>query len=296
MPRRFPAPSKRVLLLRLPLLACAALLLGAAPAPVTQPSLQDRCDKVLADWKPRLDAEHFNYTVSPPFILAGNGTPAQIRGYRDRTVLSAAGALHTTFFKAEPTEPILILLFESEEPYRRLAKAWCGDDTVPHYGYCRADNVMLMNVATGTGTLVHELTHALIRPDFPDVPSWFNEGLASLFEQCSLANGTIAGAVNWRLPALQRAIRDGKLRPLPELMNDPRFYREDLVGLNYAQARYLMYYLQEKRLLVKYYTAFRDGVHEDPTGEHTLEKVISPQKMADFENDWKAWVLTLNFG
>jgi len=55
---------------------------------------------------------------------------------------------------------------------------------------------------------VHEMTHALIEFDFPKVPCWFNEGFASLFEQCSTAGGKIRGLVNWRLPLLQRAIGD----------------------------------------------------------------------------------------
>ena len=49
---------------------------------------------------------------------------------------------------------VLILLFETAGPYKRLAKKWFGDDDVPHYGfYRRRENVMLMNVGTGTGTL-----------------------------------------------------------------------------------------------------------------------------------------------
>ena len=36
------------------------------------------------------------------------------------------------YFDKEPDEPVLILLFESAEPYRRLAKKWFGDDEVPH--------------------------------------------------------------------------------------------------------------------------------------------------------------------
>src|SRR5258708_27075413 len=115
---------------------------------------------------------------------------------------------------------------------------------------------MFMKVGTGTGTVVHELTHALIAPDFPDVPSWFNEGLASLYEQCSLGRDTITGHENWRLPALQKAIKAETLRPLAELIEDPQFYRDDLVGLNYAEARYLMFYLQEKGQLVRYYKEF----------------------------------------
>jgi len=209
-------------------------------------------------------------------------------------VLAAAAALRRTYFKAEPSEPILILLFESADPYQRLAKKWFNDDEVPHFGFFRHDNIMLMNVGTGTGTLVHELTHAMLKPDFPRVPSWFNEGLASLYEQCSLGEG-IRGHVNWRLPALQKAIRDGKLRSLKELIEDGDFYGERLVGLNYAQARYLMMYLQEKGLLTKYYAQFRDGAKDDPSGLATLRRVTAPQSLDDFEKAWRAWVLALRF-
>ena len=150
---------------------------------------------------------------------------------------------------------------------------------------------MVMNVATGTGTLVHELTHALIEPDFPRVPSWFNEGLASLYEQCALDGDSIHGLVNWRLPALQQAIRENKLRSIEQLVGDDNFYREDLVGLNYAQARYLLFYLQEKHLLREFYRGFRDHAGNDPMGLKTLQQIISPQTLDQFERDWGEWVL-----
>jgi hypothetical protein len=273
------------------------VLLCAAPVtPTTAPTVPQKCQKVVDTWKDRFAEEGFHYVVAPPFVIAGNGTPRQIERYRDQTVLASAKALKATYFKTDPGEPVLILLFETEGPYKRLAKKWFDKENVPHYGYFRHDNIMLMNVGTGTGTLVHELTHALIKPDFPDVPSWFNEGLASLYEQCSLG-GTpaIRGLVNWRLPGLQKAIKDGTLRSLEELIDDPRFYREDLVGVNYAQARYLMLYLQDKGLLVKYYTSFRDSVANDPTGLAALKKIIAPQTLDDFESDWRKWVMALRF-
>ena len=258
--------------------------------------MTDQSAKLLDSWKQRFDQEKFNYVVAPPFVIAGNADPSRIKAYRDQTIVAAARCLQKQLFQKQPTEPILILLFESEGPYKRLAKKWFGDAEVPHYGYFRHDNIMVMNVGTGTGTLVHELTHALIKPDFPQVPSWFNEGLASLYEQCSLsADGSIKGHENWRLAGLQKAIRGEKLRSFSELIEDPKFYREDLVGVNYAQARYLMFYLQQKKLLAKYYAAFRDGAKDDPTGLTTLKKIIEPQALGDFENDWKAWVMELSF-
>jgi hypothetical protein len=282
----------------------AAMLLIGAPvsqgsSPSTNPaglSIEQKTRALLETWSARLKEEKFNSLVAPPFVIAGDGSPQQLAHYRDATVLAAARALWAQFFKVHPDEPILILLFETEEPYKRLAKAWFNDDDVPHYGlYRHHDRVMLMNVGTGTGTLVHELTHALIAPDFPKVPDWFNEGLASLYEQCSIGNQSIKGLPNWRLPALQKAIRADTLRPLSELTAETDFYNDDRVGLNYAQARYLMLWLQEKGLLQRYYTQFRDHAGDDPTGLKSLKAVIGPQSIEAFEKDWRKWVLTLQF-
>ena len=277
---------------------CALLLLTswATGRATTRPSDKADVQAELARWRPRFEKAGMRYLVAGPFILAGDGTAEQLAQYRDGTVLAAARALEATYFRTPLREPVVICLFESEEPYKRLAREWFDQTDVPHFGFYRhADRVMFMNVATGTGTLVHELTHALIAPDFPAVPSWFNEGLASLYEQCSLSGDTITGLPNWRLPALQKAIRDGTLRPLKQLIEDPDFYRQDLVGINYAEARYLMYYLQQQKMLTGYYRRFRDNVEKDPTGLNSLESAIEPQTLDAFEKQWRDWVLGLRY-
>lgn len=269
----------------------------ASPADIDK-SMERKTTALADQWKARFNEEKFNHLVAPPYVIAGNGTAAQLALYRDGTVLAATKALQTQFFTAVPDQPVLILLFENEGTYKRLAKKWLDDDDVPHFGYYRhADRTMVMNVSTGLGTLVHELTHALIAPDFPDVPDWFNEGFASLFEQSQFGPEakSIRGLINWRLPLLQKSIREGTLRPLAELMADENFREGERVGVNYAQARYLMLYLQEKGLLQKYYKAYRDGFKADPTGLETLRKLVAPQSWEAFEGQWRAWVTTLKF-
>jgi hypothetical protein len=290
-PKACTPPDSFTACMRLALIIPILFLVAAAPA--TQEALSDECSQTLAKWKDRLDEEHFTTLISPPFVLAGDGGPERLKQYRDQTILAAAKALHTTYFDAQPAEPIVIFLFESEAPYRRLAKKWFDEDNVPHFGFCRNDGVMLMNISTGGGTLVHELVHALIKPDFPSVPTWFNEGLASLYEQCDLSGGKIRGLKNWRLPALKQAIRDNKLRSLRELVADEHFYNTDLTGLNYAEARYLLMYLQQKNQLTRFYKSFRAAVRDDPTGIKTLEAQIAPKSLDEFEREWRAWVLAL---
>jgi len=274
------------------LIAMLLLLPSQSPAATSEPSLDGKCDLLLDRWRDRLAEEHFASLVAPPFVLAGDGGEAKLRAYRDQTVLAAARALHATYFDAQPNEPILILLFESEPPYRRLAKKWFDEDDVPHFGFCRSDGVMLMNISTGGGTLVHEIVHALIKPDFPTVPTWFNEGLASLYEQCNMDGDHITGLKNWRLPALKQAIRDKQLRSIEEMIRDPNFYGEHQ-GLNYAQARYLLMYLQEKGKLRDFYRDFRAHAKDDPMGIETLRATVAPQTLAEFERQWRAWVMAL---
>src|SRR6185369_3440763 len=122
-----------------------------------------------------------------------------------------------------------------------------------------------MNIATGTGTLVHEIVHPYVRANFPRCPAWFNEGLGSLYEQCGERDGHIVGYPNWRLPGLQRAIQASSVPSFAELTatTDAQFYGEDK-GTNYAEARYLCYYLQEQGLLHKFYRAFAANQERDP--------------------------------
>ena len=66
-------------------------------------------------------------------------------------------------------------------------------------------------------------------------------------------------------------------------------------GTNYAQARYLCYYLQEQGLLRKFYHSFRANCTTDPTGFDTLQKTLARQDMGKFKQDWEAYVLKLRF-
>ena len=278
------------------ILGCGATPTTARAAPATQPTIEQKCQRLADRWRERFEAEGMTCIVTPPFVVAGDGGRQRVNRYVDHTIRASAEALHRSFFdRARPSEPVLILLFESAEPYERLAKKWLGDNPSTPYGYFRRDNIMVMNVGTGTGTLVHELVHALIRPDFPDVPEWFNEGLGSLFEQCTLAEGDIRGLENWRLPALQRAIRAKKLRSLREMIEDDDFYGDTHVGLNYAQARYVLMYLQEQGKLDEYYKKLRADQADDKTGFMTLKAVVGPKSIEEFEREWRGWVLGLRF-
>ncbi len=238
---------------------------------------------------------NLTYRLDEPFLVAGDLSEAELNRIADQTIRPAAEALWREYFQTRPTEPITILLFAGAPSYERYARELFGDTDVPHFGYYRpGDRTLVMNIATGTGTLVHELVHALAAFDFPKMPDWFSEGLASLYEQCTLTGGEIRGLPNWRLPALQEALRRGTVRPLKELMTATDF-RGPLEAMNYAQARYFCLYMQERGVLPTLYRRFRDGVAKDPTGVRFVGEVFQGKPLEQLDPEYGRWVLTLRW-
>src|SRR5262249_20383835 len=154
--------------------------------------------------------------------------------------------------------------------------------------YSAGHHALVMNIATGGGTLVHEIVHPYVAANFPGAKAWLNEGMGSLFEQSDEVDGRIVGRTNWRLARLKEAIRARRLPSFAALtsMSDEAFYASTD---GYAQARYLLYYLQEHGLLRDFYRRYHDGRGDDPTGYKTLCAVLGQPDMEAFQKSWSAW-------
>lgn len=259
-------------------------------------------DSVNISFTPRINelkgalSDDFIVKEHSYFVIASNLSETETEKILNSTIDKAVECFYNDYFSTRPDEATTIFLFKDDRTYRYWAKQLYDDDDLSKYGYYKpSERTMLMNINTGTGTLVHEMTHALARYDFPDIPSWFNEGLGSLYERCSLNNKTILGYVNWRLPALQDAIADKSYTSLEKLMktNWEEFYG-DGSDVNYSQARYLCMYLQEQGLLKKYYKHFRDTYISDNTGITQMEK-ITGKSISELDADYVAWVKTLKY-
>ncbi len=229
------------------------------------------------------------------FVVAGDLQRDAFDRLMKGTVQGCSTALFNDFFQTKPASPIKIYLFADKTSYEKWVKKLAGFDPHSPYGFYLPDRrAMMMNIATGGGTLVHEMTHALTHADFPGCPTWLFEGLGSLFEQCQTTrDGHIQGLVNWRLPILQK----GGFVPLQTLveMTDAEF-RGEKESLNYANARYLCLYLQQRGLLTKFYAAFREAhkAGKDKSGWDTLKLTIG-QPPEEFEKQWHEWVKTLKW-
>ncbi|MBA2733735.1 MAG: hypothetical protein H0U54_12680 [Acidobacteria bacterium] len=245
--------------------------------------------------KKKLPGRGFTIIVQPPFVVIGDGTPAAVKSQAE-TVRWAVDKLKQDYFENDPREILNIWLFKNEASYRKHARALFGDEPDTPYGYySSAHKALVMNIETGGGTLVHEIVHPFVEANFPNCPAWFNEGLGSLYEQSGEAEGHIYGYTNWRLPGLQEAIRRNIVPSFKTLMatGTRAFYDEDK-GSNYAQARYLCYYLQERSLLIKFYKEFRANHKNDPTGYQTLQSVLNETDMSAFQKKWEKFVLGLS--
>ncbi len=230
------------------------------------------------------------------FFIASNASPRLTRRCMG-TVRGMYNFLYRDYLKKRPTRPLRVYLFKDKASYRDYCKrTYSSPPSTPFGFYMSHERKMVMNIGTGTGTLAHEMVHPLLAEDFPKVPSWFNEGFASLYEQSrTLSGGEMEGLLNWRLPGLQNAIREKREIPLRDLMKTSThsFYGDER-GVNYATARYLCLYLQEKELLRKFYLAFKATFKKDPTGIMALEKVTG-QALDKLQPAWIEWVKKLRY-
>ena len=244
--------------------------------------------------------EGFTIVVQPPFVVIGDEKPAIVNVRAERTVKWFSDQMKKLYFPKNPPEIFDIWLFKNNTSYRKHAKELFDDEPDTPYGYFSyANGALVMNIGTGGGTLCHELVHAFMPSNFPECPAWFNEGLGSLYEQSGERDGSAVGLTNWRLAGLKRVIKADALPSFRALCSTTthQFYNMTS-GDNYAQARYLCYYLQEKKLLKKFFEEFRKNVEDDPSGYATLKKILgirSESDMQKFQTRWEKWVLGLKF-
>jgi len=245
----------------------------------------------------RMLGPDFVVRVQSPFVIAGDISAARMERLSRHTIGDCHKALKKGFFtKHEPTHVLRVFLFKDKKSYTEGAQTLFGHTPGSPYGYyVPSKRNLIMNIGTGGGTLVHEMVHALRNYDFPGAPTWLDEGVASLFEQCTIRDGRIVGLVNWRLPVLADGFHDGSYISLARLLalTEDEFRGEN-ASMHYAESRYLCMYLQEKGLLRDVYRTFRDGFGKDPTGRLYVEQWTG-QKLEDLEKDWLDWVGTLRW-
>lgn len=246
--------------------------------------------------KKKLPNKEFTIVLQKPFVVVGDAGKRNVERTAEGTVKWAVDRVKQEYFKRDPYEILDVWLFKNPESYNKHNVELFGSKPSTPYGYYSSQHKSLvMDISTGGGTLVHEIVHPFMESNFVLCPSWFNEGLASLYEQSATRQGRIVGLTNWRLRGLQQTIKAKRLPTFKELCETStrEFYQG--AGTNYAQARYLCYYLQQHDLLNEYYHAFVKNARDDPSGFATLKKVLERDDMQQFQKEWEKYVMLLKY-
>jgi len=248
--------------------------------------------------KEELGSKAVTAVVSDVFVVVG--PPGWQGGQFEQSVAlmksSMAGYMNGRFGK-KPAEAISVYLFPNSQTYEAFCTRKYAAPCIAHFGFYQpSDRYMVMNIGLGLGTLTHEIVHPLVEADFPQAPTWINEGIASVFEQPLLPKpGEIHGGKNWRHPRLKKALTTSekdKAR-LDRLfgMKDEVF-RGDGEDLHYSLARYVCQWLDERGKLWPFYQRWRDNVADDPTGEKSFKAVVG-MTPTEAHIVWSKWAIAL---
>ena len=233
-----------------------------------------------------------NCVIRAPFVIAGEIPESHLLDLYNDVVAPTAQALETAYFDRVPNQPITIAIFANDDGYRDFAQRVDNRPTAGYYGYyVRSKRRMVINIATGNGTLAHELTHALSHFDFEEMPEWLDEGIATLHEECEFTPDglKLRGLPNWRLNELKQARNDGRMLRF-ELFMSADQVRHEARGVDYAHARYLCLYLQSRGVLSDFYRKYRTNFESDPYGHRAICQVLHVEGLEGVQSDFLAWL------
>uniref|UniRef100_A0A7C2P1T6 DUF1570 domain-containing protein n=1 Tax=Schlesneria paludicola TaxID=360056 RepID=A0A7C2P1T6_9PLAN len=264
---------------------------AALPPRPDHAELEQACDDWARDVVQDIP-ESWAVISRSPFVLMGDLSDNELHDLWRRTVAPTARALSVGYFDRLPQQPILLVVLSSDESYR-AALTFLGHSGRHEYAglYDREERRLVFNLSTGEGTLAHELTHALAHADFPEMPEWFDEGLASLHEECQFSDDglRLVGLANWRGEALRQAYQRQQLPTLTQFVNH-RFGSRGRTALEYAYARYLCLYLQERQVLEAFYRKCRANAELDPTGGWSLFEVLGTNDPDRADREFRRWL------
>jgi len=142
----------------------------------------------------------------------------------------------------------------------------------------------------------HEYTHALHNADMQPLgqehPIWIVEGFACLFESSIVKDGKATGISNYRLGELKQYLKGRNYIEWSELMQMDGGAYMTSSELCYAESQYILYYLQEKGLLEKWYKEYKTNYKDDQSGVKAIEKTLGG-KLSEIETEWKEWIKNL---
>jgi hypothetical protein len=211
----------------------------------------------------------------------------------DTDMRNTIDAMTNNFSDKLPKIVTPIYLFEDYDDYKEfvLNSYDIPEHDISPYGFFKiSKNVIVVRYVSWKGSILHEITHCFTRSDFPNMPSWFDEGFASLNEKSIFKNGKLIPDFSLRIISIRRALENNTYTSIEHLMrtDDQELYG-GRTSFYYAQSRYLLMYLQKNGLLEAYYKKFRDTYSTDETGISQLEDILG-KPLPEFEEEYVEYV------
>jgi hypothetical protein len=185
---------------------------------------------------------------------------------------------------------ITLALLPGDARFIAVARAAFGEEPPSTWGFYRpAERIAIINFGQSVGNLRHELAHPLIADDFPDIPTWLNEGVASLYGTAKPTPHGFEFLVNYRLRDLQRAIKAGTLPTLRRLaLSSEADVHGDTAPTYYAMARYVLLFVDRQGKLGALYGELRDASGDAKRQADILATYVDDAKFV-------AWAKRLRF-
>lgn len=100
----------------------------------------------------------FHLVIEPPFVVIGDDTPEGVEAHARAVVRWAVRLLEREYFTCRPRTILDIWLFKDQAGYdANVARLFAGSPDTPFGFYSKQYGALVMNIATGGGTLVHEI-------------------------------------------------------------------------------------------------------------------------------------------
>ena len=189
------------------------------------------------------------------------------------------------YFQIRQRRPLLVYLFKDATSYKPYVKG-LREQYTPYGFYAGLKaNVIVVNRASGLGTMTHELVHHFIATSFAKrPPGWANEGIAAFFEKfighldqhgkLTISFGYFS---NWRFPITKKNLDKLSLKVLIRSENADQ-----------CAARSLMLFLHKKGLFDDFVNRLRVQTR-DPTAAISLQRVYR-KPLPAIEREWKSWI------
>ncbi|MEM1185672.1 MAG: PDZ domain-containing protein [Planctomycetota bacterium] len=218
-----------------------------------------------------------------------------------RDVAAWAESISPELFGVKPDDPWTVVLLPERRDFTKWAVATYGPDAIrPNAGIAGAyahDHRRL--VANDLGpTLRHEFLHVLHWRGMDRLdqmhPIWVQEGLASLVEDLDPVGDGLRPAPSQRTNVVKRLAKANKLPTLEELTAlTHQMFSSRRPLAQYAQARTLFLYLDDKNLLGEWMQTYvhdpEHGFAQDESGLTALDVVTEiPRERA--QRTYKTWV------